>query len=58
MLDDVEMHKLGLIAGLVVAVIGAALVPLPGPGYPILALGLVVAAASAMSTRRGHSKRP
>lgn len=51
------MQKVALMVGLVLAVLGAALVPLPGPGYPVVALGLVVASAAAISMQLRHSKR-
>jgi glucose dehydrogenase len=36
------MLKVALLLGLALVVVGGALVPLPGPGYPVLLAGLGV----------------
>lgn len=44
--EDVNVRKILLSVGLALVVLGAALIPLPGPGFVVLAGGVIVAAAA------------
>ncbi|MFW5471407.1 hypothetical protein ACOCJ4_15335 [Knoellia sp. CPCC 206435] len=50
------MLKILLGAGLVLIVLGAALIPLPGPGIAVLAGGVILAASAAVLLRKGPER--
>jgi drug/metabolite transporter (DMT)-like permease len=50
-----------IIAGAVIVVLGVVLIPLPGPGYPVVILGaitLTVGGVLAATRRRGPRQTP
>jgi hypothetical protein len=40
------------LVGVALSVLGAIMIPTPGPGFPVLAIGLVVAAAAGITLRQ------
>lgn len=54
--EDVNVLKILLGVGLALVVLGAALIPLPGPGFVVLAGGVIVAAVAAVLLRKGPER--
>lgn len=51
------MSRLLMIAGAALSLLGVILIPLPGPGFPVLALGAVLVVAGAAARSRPERAR-
>ena len=54
--EDVSVLKILLGVGFTLIVLGAALIPLPGPGFVVLTGGVIVAAVAAVLLPKGPER--
>jgi len=55
--QNVAVVRIVLLFGLALIVVGGALVPLPGPGYPVLLVGLATTVVAGIALWRDRTQR-